>query len=112
MRPEVGETPATNFAVMKKVTMLTLCLRPQVVTVAAAPAQGAKRRLHGLATHRVASRLAVVTTGVVSSTLVTMIFQPSVTTDAMRVRAALSLINQVLEEKLSQLGAKIRRVPH
>jgi uncharacterized membrane protein YccC len=37
------------------------------------------------------SRLAVVTTGVVSSTLVTMIFQPSVTTDAMRVRARAAL---------------------
>ena len=37
------------------------------------------------------SRLAVVTTGVVSSTLVTMVFQPSVTTDAMRVRARAAL---------------------
>ncbi len=37
------------------------------------------------------SRLAVVTLGVVTSTVVTMIFQPSVTTDAMRVRARAAL---------------------
>ena len=37
------------------------------------------------------SRLAVVTLGVVVSTVVTMIFQPSVTTDAMRVRARAAL---------------------